>query len=142
MTKTLLSIALALFFFSASAQLQDKELLKTDKNEIAIKPDKLINIFNAKKGEIVKLECIDGATIAFTVNMNVWNQELVRTIGGKLEGNKETYITLTQADLKQGILYEGNIISHKSNTAFKIFTAKDGAVYLQKTTKDNILVTD
>ncbi|MBN8834227.1 MAG: hypothetical protein ABS68_06380 [Niastella sp. SCN 39-18] len=142
MTKTLLSIAFALFFFSASAQIQDQDLLKTDKHEIAIKPGKLVNIFNAKKGELVKLECVDGTTISFTVNMNVWNQELVRTLGGKLEGNKETFITLTQADLKQGIIYEGNIISHKSNIAFKIFTAKEGTVYLQKTTKDNILVTD
>lgn len=73
--------------------------------------------------------------------MNEWNEEKVRTIGGKLKGMEDAIITITQMDQPGSLIYEGSIISGRKNTAFKI-TASNGQVFFEKTEKDKIIVTD
>ena len=75
------------------------------------------------------------------VNMNEWNEEKVRTIGGKLKGMEDAIITITQMDQPGSLIYEGSIISARKNSAFKI-TTSNGQVFFEKTEKDKIIVTD
>lgn len=128
-------------FSSAYSQNTDSKFFDAPAQKKSIQERTVNKIFDAKKGELVTLTMSDGSVIEFVVNMNEWNQEAVRTIGGKLAGSLNTYISITQLDDPKGLQYEGTVISKKSETAFKIYGSSE-AVYFEKTTKDRLVVTD
>ena len=141
MYKVITFLFLFTAFSSAYAQNTDRQFFDAPAQKRSMNERSVNKVFDAKKGELVTLVMADGSQVDFVVNMNEWNQESVRSIGGKLAGNMNTYITITQLDDAKGILYEGSIVSKKSDTAFKIYGGSE-SVYFEKTSKDKIIVTD
>ena len=120
----------------AFAQNAAKELFNNNSSRIAVN-----DLFSTTKGQTANLFLEGIGQLEILVNMNEWNEEKVRTIGGKLKGMEDAIITITQMDQPGSLIYEGSIISARKNSAFKI-TTSNGQVFFEKTEKDKIIVTD
>ena len=137
---------LLLFFacftgYATFAQNTAKELFNTHSSRIAVNERAVNNLFSSTKGQTATLNIEGIEQLEILVNMNEWNEEKVRTIGGTLKGMEDAVITITQMDQPGALVYEGSIVSERKNTAFKI-TASNGQVFFEKTDKNNIIVTD
>ena len=118
-----------------------KELFSNNSSRIAVNERAVNNLFSTTKGQTANLFLEGIGQLEILVNMNEWNEEKVRTIGGKLKGMEDAIITITQMDQPGSLIYEGSIISARKNSAFKI-TTSNGQVFFEKTEKDKIIVTD
>ena len=125
----------------AFAQNAAKELFNSNSSRIAVNERAVNNLFSTAKGQTANLFIEGIGQLEIMVNMNEWNEEKVRTIGGKLKGMEDAIITITQMDEPGSLVYEGSIISGRKNTAFNI-KAFNGQVFFEKTVKDKIIVTD
>ncbi|HAZ93318.1 MAG: hypothetical protein IPO46_02260 [Chitinophagaceae bacterium] len=125
----------------AFAQNAAKELFSNNSSRIAVNERAVNNLFSTTKGQTANLFLEGIGQLEILVNMNEWNEEKVRTIGGKLKGMEDAIITITQMDQPGSLIYEGSIISARKNSAFKI-TTSNGQVFFEKTEKDKIIVTD
>lgn len=95
----------------AFAQNAAKELFNNNSSRIAVNERAVNNLFSTAKGQTANLFLEGIGQLEILVNMNEWNEEKVRTIGGKLKGMEDAIITITQMDQPGSLIYEGSIIS-------------------------------
>ena len=82
----------------AFAQNAAKELFNSNSSRIAVNERAVNNLFSTAKGQTANLFIEGIGQLEIMVNMNEWNEEKVRTIGGKLKGMEDAIITITQMD--------------------------------------------
>ncbi len=135
----LLFISLSFLCVKSFSQTVKANLL-TDTTVRYFMDNNMLQLFSSKpKKEITSIVLSANVTLTAAINMNEWNDANTHTIGAKLLGYNETYLTISFYTNKGESFVRGEIFSTIENIAFKIYNSTAGKICFERTTKDQII---